>query len=288
VRGSYATLRASYFVVHYDPSDPYLAKLMAGIARDELRRISRDLGYKPEPDRPFPIYIYRTHYAFIEAGGLKERKFTVGTANSANEAISVDASGVFALPKEIIAHEVTHAVIFRILGPSVAALPLWVNEGLAKYESEEFSDKDDTILANAASDGTLLALSVLTRTFPDDQNDVAYASSASAMRYMVKKYGKNSPRTLLRELARTGSFDKAMLKATGRTGGRFADEWFAKTGRKYLSLRITRLLTGGLMTFMAILAIVAFLVRRKQKREAARQWEQEEFEDYLRRELGDR
>ena len=68
----------------------------------------------------------------------------MGTANPGDESISVDASGVFKRPQEVLAHEITHAVIFRILGPTAPTLPLWFNEGLAQYESED-SDEDDNL-----------------------------------------------------------------------------------------------------------------------------------------------
>lgn len=282
-----AVMRTTHFIVHYDPSDPYLAKLMAGAADDALRRTSKDLGYKPEPNRPFPLYVYPTHIGFIRAGGLETSKFTVGTANSGSEAISVDASGVFELPDEVLAHEITHAVIFRLLGPNAASLPLWINEGLAKYESEEFSDADDSLVAEAAAEGSLMTLTYLTKSFPEKQSSLAYAESSSAVRYMVKRYGKSSPRVLLSELARTGSMDKAILKATGRTVDRFADEWLAKVNRKYHALSLTRAVTAIISVTMAVLVIIAFLVRRKQKIEAAKRWEQDEFEEYLRREFRD-
>ena len=111
------TTRTTYFIVHFDPSDPYLGKIMAGIAEEQLLRVARDLGYKPSSSEPFPLYVYRRHLEFIKAGGLETREFTVGTAQSENAAISVDASGVFEPADEVLGHEITHAVISRILGP---------------------------------------------------------------------------------------------------------------------------------------------------------------------------
>lgn len=278
-------MKTEFFIVHYDPADSYLPQLMSETARIALTRIGHDLGYKPELNRPITLNIYRTHYSFIEAGGLKDRVFTVGTSSS-SEVISVDASGVFASPTETINHEVTHSIIFRILGPHISQLPLWANEGLAQYESEEFADSDNSLVANAAVDGTLLPLSYLASRFPKDKSDLAYAESASAVRFMVKKHGKSSPKKLLDELTRTGSFDKAMLKATGQTSGQFAESWEAEVNKNYYALKWMRIALGVIPVVMAVLAVVAFLVRRKQKIEAARRWEQEEFDEAMRRQLG--
>ncbi|MCE5322162.1 hypothetical protein LLG46_02475 [bacterium] len=258
---------------------------MSETAQIALTRISRDLGYKPEKHRPLVLNIYPTHQSFIKAGGLKDRAFTVGTASS-RDIISVDASGVFASPTETINHEITHAIIFRLLGKNITALPLWANEGLAQYESEEFPDADNAIVANAAADGSLVPLSHFVDHFPKDKSNLAYAESASAIRYLVKEHGKSAPKKMLAELAHGTSFDKAMLKAAGQRSGDFADSWEEHVNKRYYALKLTRIAIGTVPIVMAILAIIAFFVRRKQKIEAAKRWEQEEFDESMRRQLG--
>ncbi|MCE5314818.1 MAG: peptidase MA family metallohydrolase [Armatimonadota bacterium] len=280
------TMKTEFFTVHYDPSDPYLPQLMSETAKIALLRVSRELGYTPDKTRPLTLNIYRTHISFIEAGGLQQSKFTVGTASSGSEVISVDASGVFAPANETIAHEVTHAVIFRILGANVSDLPLWVNEGIAQYESEEFPDADNSVVAEAAADVRLIPLDDLSKAFPENNTHLAYAESASAIRYMVKHHGKSSLKALLHEMAIGNSFDRAMIKSTRRSGERFAQDWESSVSRNYATLKFTRIAMGTIPIIMAILAIIAYFVRRKQKIEAARQWEQEEFEKTLRRQLG--
>ncbi|MGB9618989.1 MAG: peptidase MA family metallohydrolase, partial [Armatimonadota bacterium] len=170
----------------------------------------------------------------------------------------------------------THAVIFRIVGHAARELPLWMNEGLAKYESREVRGPDDVLVANAAAEGTLIPLSNLVSMFPESRTALAYAESASAVRYLVSKHGRAAPRAILAALARTRSFDKAMLEVTGRTGDAFADEWTTHVSRRYWALRATRIGAAAVSVLMAVLAVVAFFVRRKQKIEAARQWEEEE------------
>jgi hypothetical protein len=272
------TMRTAHFAIRYDLKDPFLARLMADTAEDELKRISLDLGYRTERDRPFPLFVYPTHIGFIEAGGLETSKFTVGTASGGAERISVDASGAFELPEQILAHEITHAVIFRLLGAAAAELPLWMNEGLAKYESREPTGDDNQLVANAAADGSLMPLSRLETDFPESTTALAYAQSASAVRFLVKTHGRAAPRTLLRRMARTSSFDKAMLAATGWTEGSFEDEWLAETTKRYWTLRVARIGAAVISALMAILAVIAFVVRRKRMIEAARQWEEEERE----------
>jgi len=280
-----ASMRTTHFIVRYDPSNPYLAKLTAGAAEEKLIRISRDLGVSLDRKRPFRLLIYANHMEFIEAGGLEEKKFTVGTATSWNDTISVDASGAFAPIEEVLAHEITHAVIFRALGNQISKLPLWLNEGLAKYQSEGLTHEDKEMVVNAAANGMLIPLNNLMQRFPSDRVALAYAQSPYAVDYLIREYGKSATRRLLAELVRSGSTNKAMMKVTGKTINRFAADWYSATTAKYWTVRLTRIGSAVVSAAMAILAIAAFLVRRKQKIEAARRWEQEEFEKMLRKQL---
>lgn len=280
------TFSTAHFTVHYDPSDPYLARLMARGAEEHLARITRDLGCKLDPNRPFPLHIYPTHIGLIHAGHLEERKFTVGTTQS-NETISIDASGVFETADRVMAHEITHAVIFRILGRQAVRLPLWFNEGLAEHESLSYPDKARATVADAAADSALIPLSQLTDSFPNKRTDLAYAQSFLAVRYLIDEFGKSAPRRVLAALSKGGSFDEAMRKALGTGDAQFRDRWYEAATIRYRPLRLTRTLAAIGSVVMAALVVVAFLVRRRQKIEAARRWEQEEFEDYLRRNLND-
>lgn len=281
-----STMRTDYFVVHYDPRDPELARIMTAGARQHLLEISKRLGYRPDTRKPFPLYVYPSHLGFIQAGGLQAKKFTVGTTAAENETISVDASGVFAPPDQVLAHEITHAVVFRILRSRAGKLPLWFNEGLAKYESEETGDEDDRLLADAAASGMLIPLARLRADFPDESTALAYAESASAVRYLLKRHGRSAARTVLHAMANGRSFDEAMAAAAGGNGGHFEAEWHVRISRQYWALKWTRIGMGAVSTVMAVLVVIAFLRRRRQKIEAAKQWEQEEFDEAMRRQLG--
>lgn len=284
--GLSSVMRQSTFVVHYDPADPFLARLAAETAADELASIAGELGYIVEPDRPFDLYVYRSHRDFIEAGGLAKRKYTVGTARASDQSIAVDASGAFVVLREVLAHEITHVVAFRILGRHAARLPLWFNEGMAKHYSGASVASDDALVAQAAAAGTLIPLWVLEDDFPEKRESLSYAQSASAVRYMIRTSGASSPRIVLGALARGRSFDQAMVEATGLTSRRFADEWYAYVSERYRMLRFVRIGGAVVGVVMAVLAVAAFAARRRRMREAARRWEEEELDQAIRRQIG--
>lgn len=281
-----AVMKTPYFTVHYDPSDHFLAESTAETAQDELMRISKNLGYTVEPKRPFPLMVYRTHYSFIKEGELEDR-FTVGTARTGDERITVDASGAFMTMKQVLAHEITHAVTFRILGYQAHALPMWANEGLAKYESEDYPDADASLLSSAAANGTLIPLSDLESSFPKDNISLAYAESASAMRFLIQHHGASAPKLMLAEMSASGSFEKAITKATGQSENEFITNWTASLSKQYQPLRVSTIIgaLGGVT--MAGLVVLAFIIRRRKMAQAAREWEWEQFDESMGRQLKD-
>lgn len=279
-----ATLKTPYFTVRYSPSEKALAQVTADTAQRELVRISGDLGYNIEPNRPIPLKVYSQHHLFIKEGAIRDR-FTVGTARTGDETISIDASGALADVREVLSHEIAHAVIFRVLGSQSMALPLWANEGLAKLESRYNPGDDEEHLAEAAAESQLIPLNDLRTAFPKDGVALAYAESSSAIRYLVKQHGDSAPRALLAELAKTGSFDSALQTATGKTETAFVRDWSNSLNKRFDVARALRIAASFLWPVMAVLAIIAFIVRRKRMREAARRWDWEEFEESMERQL---
>lgn len=279
-----ARMSTPHFVVHYDPPHKFLASSTADTAEDELARISKALGYDLQPGDRFPLWVYPTHLSFIDEVGL-DNDFTVGVARSGDERICVDASGAFVTVRRVLAHEITHAVVFRILGDKAGELPLWANEGLAKYESEDYPDADNELLADAAALDRLIPLSSLKTTFPKNSTDLAYAESASAMRYLIKRRGPDAPRVLLGELARRASFDKAFARAAGQSQDEFVAGLNRSLSKKFAVYKIYRTLGALGSGVMAILVIVAFVIRRRRMAQAARQWDWEEFEESMGRQL---
>ena len=146
-------MRSKHFVTYYNSDSRLQAELLSDVAEEELARVSNDLGCTPDPNHPFPLKIYTSRSAFISQEGLEGLKMTVGTTRAVSETIAIDASGLLVLPRQVISHEITHAVLFRTLGSNIIDLPLWFNEGLAQYESGVYVGTTDEQIANAAGDG---------------------------------------------------------------------------------------------------------------------------------------
>ncbi len=276
--------RTRHFAVRCAPQDRELALSTARTAEEELKRIAKSLGYNLEPDKPIPLLVYGSHVAFIKAGQIEDR-MTVGTARTGDEAISIDASGSLISIRQVLAHEITHAVIFRILGSNSYALPLWANEGIAKYESQGSTADDEAIIAESAFNGTIIPLTSLAIAFPSDRTALAYAEAWSAIDYLVREHGESAPKELLAELAKAPSFGHALSKVTGKSESDFIEDWTRHIEQRFSWARVLQIAGSFLWPVMAALAIIAFIIRRKRMREAARQWEWEEFEESMERQL---
>jgi len=160
-----------------------------------------------------------------------------------------------------------------------------MNEGLAKYESRGPTGDDEAIIAEAAANGTIIPLRDLAASFPGERSALAYAESWSAVQYLVRKHGQEAPKEILADLARTGSFDAAISSVTGQTQRSFVKSWEDSLIKRLNWARILQITGGFVGLSMAVLAIAAFIVRRKRMRDAARQWEWEEFEESMERQL---
>jgi hypothetical protein len=99
-----------------------------------------------------------------------------------------------------IPHELTHLMLYNTLGSQgYASLPTWLNEGLATHFEARPNPDYALTLAEAHQINTLIPISELCAPFPDDANRalLAYAESASFVRYLRQTYGWSSVRNLL-------------------------------------------------------------------------------------------
>ena len=118
----------------------------------------------------------------------------------------------------VLAHEFTHALV-RSLARNV---PTWLNEGLAAAaESESLSWANERLEKAGGS----ISLSVLTTSFSrynGAQAEVAYASSATAVRRLIDEAGGYAVANLLRDLGDGVDFETAFARRMQRSFAEFA------------------------------------------------------------------
>jgi len=105
----------------------------------------------------------------------------------------------------VLSHEFVHALITSVGG---RAVPAWLNEGLASVLEPAGSGDVEAMLGTAATP----ELTKLHRSFVDLSRrdaEVAYASSARAVRRLLDQHGAPALVALLQDLARGETFDRA-------------------------------------------------------------------------------
>jgi hypothetical protein len=277
--------RTRHFIIRHTPDMRVRAEMIGDVCEQSLADISRRLDLKNPPASLIPIYLYRNQTEFASATGRNRPGEVLGRASSEGY-IELEDSGVFAPTSEVADHELTHIIIFRILGQHIDALPLWVNEGAAKYMSQSWDAIDSSNLGNAAADGSLIELSALTRTFPNDQKSLAYAESASAVMFFIDTYGEPAFARLIHATARTGSFASAMREVTRGTPDQFENAWLASIGA---TSKTTRLILQAIIPVgFVLLCLAALAAVHRHRRRIIKQEEQDEWEEANWRDWGGR
>lgn len=176
---------------------------------------------------------------------------------------------------EVFRHELAHVALEdAVQGKHV---PVWFNEGLAIYLSNENGIPRMHTLWNATLSGTLLPLSDLDRNFPRNPAEVniAYAESADFMRYLLRKSDRMRFAAMIDRVRDGQPFDRAIAEAYGVDLRRLEFEWRGDLEHRFSVIPV--LTGGGLVWVLVMVALVAAYVRRRRRTKAIlARWEREE------------
>ena len=121
--------------------------------------------------------------------------------------------------KRILFHEFTHALVNSI----TPRCPVWINEGLAEYFSE-----DEEYLKLGAQLGQLIPLRYLEGGFPSGDVRLvalAYLESFTAVSDLIEKHGLFRVKECLEALGKGESLSGAFRSIFGVTYEEFASKW---------------------------------------------------------------
>lgn len=184
---------------------------------------------------PVDFYIYADQAAFYDALGPGTRENVGGEAHS-------DIRTMFALisPDEIdatwvgvvVPHELTHLVFDTAVKNPYHFPPRWLNEGLAVYLSEGYTDAWRATVEDAVKSDTVIPLDGLAGQFPTtrDQFFLAYGESVSAVDYLVRKHGKDALVKLVRSYADGVTDNEAFTAGIGQDVAAFQAAWIEDLG----------------------------------------------------------
>jgi hypothetical protein len=232
-RFEWRTRSGDTVTLHWYEGDDEFAQRALDIGEAAIDQAADLLGVKDVA--PVDFFVYAAEEPFRDALGPGTRENVGGQANSSIRTL-------FGLiePSEIqsdwvdtlVSHELTHLVFADATDNPYRIPPRWLNEGLAVYLSEGYSNADRRRVEAAARADDLFPLEGLAGLFPSTRNgfSLAYSESVSGVDWFISQYGEPTLVSLIQSYAAGVSDDEAFQAATGADFRAFDDAWIAAQG----------------------------------------------------------
>ncbi len=181
--------------VHWAQDDPGLGQLGLDIVADSMPELT-DL-IPVDDDLDLDIYIYPSSSDLRSALRLTGRDWVGAHAHPELGVIlvtAVNAHTAAADLRQSIPHELTHLLLYRAAAPNYDDVPFWFNEGLATMMESSPNPNYGTLLETAVANQETIPFADLCYQFPavEERALLAYAQSASFMRYIQTSYGSHA------------------------------------------------------------------------------------------------
>lgn len=178
---------------------------------------------------PLPIYIYPSASDLRSALRLGGQDWQDGHADPALGVLLVVAVNPRTAREDLaqmIPQEMSRLVLYLAAQAEYEQLPRWLVEGLAGAVMEE-QVAQTTLLRNAAAQQTLIPLSDLCTTWPDDdaQLQLAMAQSRDLTRWLVSEFGVLTLNQLLRVYQTGESCQDGLVTATNLSFVTLEQQW---------------------------------------------------------------
>jgi len=260
---------------------PRHARFARSLARDFTRRaqeVKGQLGLAP----PLEVHVTVGQDAKELSSRLEARlrPWTAGVTIKAKRRIGLNAESMrppTSMPAAVILrHELTHLAIGEYLGPK-KRIPLWLEEGICQWVGgTAYLGLRADLMARLNFDDLLLWADISER-FPGDRNTatLAYLQSFSFVSYLARKGGRRFLLDLVDMTAEGVPVHQAILSLTGKAQVDLEKEWIEfEKGRSLGLLGWIRAISP--LVACALLAVLAFLCRRRAARVLLSKMEEEE------------
>lgn len=213
----WVTLRHPGVTVHGAAVDERTLERILAHADAAVPRLADALGVPIGGDVQIYVADTEAHFRDLQPGQTPE--WADGTAWASAGAIFLHHPRLRpggARPLEVVLdHELVHVLLGRVFDPQ--PVPRWLQEGMAQvYANETGPEVAERIIRGTVATAPL-SLESLTRGFPNDAvlADLAYAQSADFILWFRARYGEDTLRALVRQIAAGRTVEGAMLDLTG-------------------------------------------------------------------------
>ena len=177
--------------------------------------------------------------------------------------------------EDVLRHEVAHVLIARAAGGR--EVPRWFHEGLAVVVERPWDLGDRSRLAWELMAGPRLRLREIDTMFEGGAaaQARAYSLSTAFVRDIIREHGATAPAAILRLVAESVPFDRAVATVGGQPLGAMEDAFW---NRQRVWTVWVPLLTSGDAFWLLVMAVAALAVWRRRRHGAAirQKWAEEE------------
>ena len=219
----FTVVEAGDVVVKMDPAEaPVLKEYAVPLAQEALKVLSAK--YQFTPKGPILVEIFPIHDDFAVRnlglpgmiGALGACFGRVVTMDSPTVALKAGAERQFAW-QATLWHEIAHVITLQM---SQQRVPRWLTEGISVYEEAaarpEWGRDMEVPFALALEEGKTLKLTDLNAGFTSPETiALAYFQASVLVEHIVKTYGEEKLRTLLRSYGEGLEGDAALTKTLG-------------------------------------------------------------------------
>jgi len=284
--GNWEKQSTPHFTLFYLRNDRRLADYIMERAEEDYQRIVKDIGI--DPDIKADVYLApdRESYEELQPSQEKTHEWSIGVFYPHENLI------ILLSPKaekashpdlqQIMAHELTHFILFNVTKGRKVDLPLWLHEGLAMYEARQWNWHHRLVMAQTALTRSFLPLSSIKTNFPEERRlaDRAYAQSISLIAYILNRYGIDYLNRMISELVAGQQPSKAFYNVFGISLIEFEKNWHIYLRRRY---NWVPFLTSSFTIWflISILALGIYRYKRRQSQKRMDLWDIEEQMDSL-------
>ncbi|MCX7930716.1 MAG: BamA/TamA family outer membrane protein [Chlorobi bacterium] len=228
-------ITSPHFDVYFHDSLSYLATFCAYKAEDALASLIQHFGYRPT--KRLRIIIYGSHNQFQQTNVIGQLlpEGVGGVTELFKNRMVLPYEGDWDKFRHVIHHELVHAYLNEMFyGGTIqyalmsqVSIPLWMNEGLAEFESLDGLDTQTDMFMRD------LALSQELRPLDQLNGYLAYRGGQAFYAYIERQYGRNKVAELIHKLRNSPTPSAAFEATFGKTLQDFSDEWVNAMKKMY-------------------------------------------------------
>ena len=204
-------------VYYYSEYVEERARIILDAAKQTMDRMVGVLGIVPTD--PLRIVTYNNYRHMVMA--LPFRSATVSQDLQAQGMAFTDervllVHGFDPTVTGTTSHEFTHLLVAEAAGGTSAAVPAWLNEGLAEYGNIDKTDEYDAALRYGIYTRKIRPL-WYQQSFSGEPEDIiiAYGQGKSVVSFMVQEWGEEKISELFDAVRETNEIDMALLRVYG-------------------------------------------------------------------------